>query len=1161
MNRQNKARLGAILYFSFDSVDRPRRSAWLGGVDIQRMSNDLNIFPGRLARDIAIQASFKPGSSARSVEGFRSIQEFEGDFLRVILSREEILGDATRGELDRSSQIALILSLLGTTKVSGELRSLARSRVGIGSLLDLFDEFDEALISPDQLDEIADFSPKGRDIARLYRARSVELARARSRDKGALRRALIEALKEEPDRITSSLIGRFDRVILNGIYSFKLFRFELFRLIAQVKPVTLKAPAPDARRRAFGFLVENAMKFEALADQAGALEIEWALDEPDGSELSRARSRIFSIPIEATGASGDAEEDELAADGSVRIIESQSRYREIEEIALDLIEARRVSNIPFRAAALLARDIARYEPIISSVFGKHEIPYRLHSKMTLAQAPFSRAVLNLIESARNGNRRANVMKIVRSPYFARFEKTDSDALEAELIRARLSSASRSEWSRRLDKIARSRRGAVRSLSASARLIAELIRRIDRLGSSSRARAFFAELKKTLDWLGARSLQARRRELPASTRSLENLLGERDAASIRAWFDLIDEMSATWARLKIDGRSFSIDALGEIVLDALGSREFDMRSIGSSFFSEDVVLAIDPLGSIGSIGSLKFSRVYICGAHEDEFPASSAHGSILTSDEIDWFNRAIAEKIPPEESKLKLASKALSLPYERSRAESFLFYSLMLAARDRLTISYSARELDGSSIRRSRYVDDLLEALYPRSDDPRRQSRIERSEPLLIDKPSEPISDADVLASLSRDLFRSDSDRPGIAPISLEDRRIARFARNDAQWRALKSVVKRARVERDRSRALLFGLARDRAKIDRYSGAIGGGGDIALALARLGGWRYSPTALEEYGRCPFLYFCSRVLRLSAPEEMTFDPTALDLGSLAHRVAQRFYQGKIKSARIGATPQNLDREKKRVESILRDEVKRLRDSGAIGDERLSAMTIGAMENRLRLWVERAARERAEGLSWEPALVEALFETRSHRGSRPAFDPITIDLADGSKRYLVGAIDRVDIDRDRRAIRVVDYKNSRASGRYASLKKIDNMGERSFQIPVYLSFAIEWAERSAVFGEADASSIRELEGAYELLGAKKSANAMVSTSSRGKPLERLKEFLIAAPGAGASRFIGMVRAKIESIESGLYPVDPVDCSYCAFGSICRYQAPDEAEAEDGE
>ncbi len=51
--------------------------------------------------------------------------------------------------------------------------------------------------------------------------------------------------------------------------------------------------------------------------------------------------------------------------------------------------------------------------------------------------------------------------------------------------------------------------------------------------------------------------------------------------------------------------------------------------------------------------------------------------------------------------------------------------------------------------------------------------------------------------------------------------------------------------------------------------------------------FSITALESYAFCPMQYFLNRIMKLAEEEEVEAEITALEKGSLVHRILFRFY----------------------------------------------------------------------------------------------------------------------------------------------------------------------------------------------------------------------------------------------------------------------------------
>jgi RecB family exonuclease len=229
---------------------------------------------------------------------------------------------------------------------------------------------------------------------------------------------------------------------------------------------------------------------------------------------------------------------------------------------------------------------------------------------------------------------------------------------------------------------------------------------------------------------------------------------------------------------------------------------------------------------------------------------------------------------------------------------------------------------------------------------------------------------------------------------------------------------------------------DEFRLTPYDGVMEAPSALRALRDRLGGPGVlaSPTSIERYCECPFLYFMRYILHIEAlddPEDVLAIPPR-DLGSLAHKILERSF-GMIFSegrARLEGWERVLLSVAGRVlEAYRRRSPRGLALLRELNERRLVDDILSAVAADL---------EKLEGyLPWR-------FEVRyGRRGEGDRADPLELPIERGRRLALGGKIDRVDLNRSDRTARVIDYK----TGKRTSRKDNRLCGGTALQLPLYV------------------------------------------------------------------------------------------------------------------
>jgi hypothetical protein len=190
--------------------------------------------------------------------------------------------------------------------------------------------------------------------------------------------------------------------------------------------------------------------------------------------------------------------------------------------------------------------------------------------------------------------------------------------------------------------------------------------------------------------------------------------------------------------------------------------------------------------------------------------------------------------------------------------------------------------------------------------------------------------------------------------------------------------------------------------------------------------YSPTALQNYARCPYRFFLQAVHRLS-PREMPvmideIDP--LQRGSLIHDVQFELFARLRNGNLLPVRPANLDRARQLLEEILTEVAAQHEDDLSPAIDRVWENGVAEIRADLREWLRRTSED---GSGFVPRHFELSFGL-GHRFERRQADPRSvadaIQLDCGIR--LRGSIDLVE-RHPNGLLRITDHKSGKFDGNF--------------------------------------------------------------------------------------------------------------------------------------
>ncbi|MBF6561081.1 MAG: PD-(D/E)XK nuclease family protein [Candidatus Binataceae bacterium] len=813
------------------------------------------------------------------------------------------------------------------------------------------------------------------------------------------------------------------------------------------------------------------------------------------------------------------------ADDTVRICEAPTRLGEVEETARAIrrkFEAAAPGTIALDRIAIVARDLTPYAGHLETVMGRFGLPIRLGGTQPILAAPPARAVLNLLRVAGDGYRREALAGLCNAVCFRVAAARDVGLLAEIGYLDRATSPLGDRFA--------AHRAAI--VAASGDEPADARRRAT-LARHDRAAANFARLLAALEPLeqagtAARHVARLRRVLAAlgfdPAAHARDPAGADNAAVAGAIDDTLDAIAASCAAVD-PGAILDADAFAALAASAFAEAVYERpgaRGAGAGLAALPVLEA----------RGLDFDEVYILGLNDETFPAYRADDPIVPDSARRAINRPLARAM---RDRLGAQAAAAPGPILRTRAnrnaEDWLlfFLALSMPAR-RVILSYAIADEGGAPLRRSPFVDEVLKLLG--GDDRELIRRV----------PAQ-----NFLPPLDQCFTRDEFLNWAAAAAILDDG----AAQAAAGTRDLGAITRRIAVERARERYLAMPAREDRpdGTADPAKFALAGPFDgrvtASPALRRLvlesadGTPRaFSPSRLNDLAQCGFRYFAGRILDLGEADAPGYESSALERGSLMHRIMHDLTTLK---------PDFADRAAAHAAARTLLHAVCSRERPAARDQAFFAIEWETAERIVEEFVDYEADRLARG---SVRASEIFAEHEIHLAvpdRRSVAAPERIDLP------LFGIVDRLEIYRgpDRRIthIRVVDYKNARRADRYRELLKPEKFATIDFQIAVYAMGAIEEFRPDLAPGVT-------LEGAYLVLRERDKEIAVDLAAADFTIDSAAREALAAAsarpdgtpaPPPIADRIVALAADAV----AGRFDVDPLKCDdFCAFRPVCRYR-----------
>ena len=399
---------------------------------------------------------------------------------------------------------------------------------------------------------------------------------------------------------------------------------------------------------------------------------------------------------------------------------------------------------------------------------------------------------------------------------------------------------------------------------------------------------------------------------------------------------------------------------DLFCDSIGSARYPLNTFVELFH---LALSCMEIGHIpntndqviaGSADRIRLSSpkvVFVVGVNEGVFPARyQPHGAFTDQERT----RLIARGVELSASR-----------YQRALQERFYLYTALTASRERLYLTYASSTLEGGQLEPS-LAAVQLGGMFPGA------------------------------------LQRASELPPEFFVVDLFTAR-EQYARAKGKGLPQEGTLEELlrRQGDDRYLALM-----ERLSLDLPAGPVEPAAAKGLLRGRVA---VSPTRIENFYRCPFLFFCDSMLRLRPRKRVEYSP--LESGNAIHYVLEHLFRSHGGKGLSSMTDQELEGE---IRRLLEEYIRSL------------VPDLTQLAGRFRYQLERLASVllllvRHVGEEFDQSLFQAAG-MEVPVGPDEAVHPAPLTAQDGTPVVIRGKIDRVDLftkGEDRYA-RVVDYKS---------------------------------------------------------------------------------------------------------------------------------------------
>lgn len=652
----------------------------------------------------------------------------------------------------------------------------------------------------------------------------------------------------------------------------------------------------------------------------------------EAGERSGAGYSEAEIPVEYA----------LALRPEISVMSASDIYAEAESIAIDITKLVRERGYRYSDIVIICNDADKRGSVFRRVFDQYGIPLFIDRKRSITQEPAIAFIIAMLDIIKKKRRFDDVFRMLKTG-FGPLDDDECEVLEKYCRKYNIRSGRwkkefvyglKDEGEERLAEINGMRRRVDDFLTAAEELFSGMVT------VRQRCEALYRFLAETVSM--PVKCEAARAQLEADE------LFEAALSTSQIWESIIG----------------ILDQLVEVIGDEELSDD-DFNEILSEGFDEVEIGLIPPNNDQVIFGTMQRTRtgraraMFVAGANDGVLPESGRTESLLSDEE----KQLITDK-------LKRISKTDEL---RVREQNLAIYKNLTKATEILSVSYAEMDTDGTEIRPSELVEEMMRAAEYGNIKVGRDHISMRDTDAMLQAPA--AASGHVTAALRKYLNGE--------PL-------------DDMWKAAALALDEEESFKTAKKALFYDTQEERIERDQVRQLFGRGSSGELIV--------STSGLERYSRCPFSFFVTYGLR--PEEERRFEADMRSIGDIYHECMRRVADALTQEGVQISAPES------RWMSVTREQCRSM--TARYVEEFAEAYREGLFQLTGR---EAYIRERIKEICFETAwlMIEQVkrgsvraiyFEQRFARRADALFPPIEIDLGDEGSVFIEGIIDRIDI-----------------------------------------------------------------------------------------------------------------------------------------------------------
>jgi len=667
----------------------------------------------------------------------------------------------------------------------------------------------------------------------------------------------------------------------------------------------------------------------------------------------------------------------VATDKRLEIYGLQNREAEVEFIAGKILQLHRRQKISLQHIGVTFANLERYVPMLRRIFREYDIPFNLSTGFHLKQSPLIRLFLRVIKMVAGGFETEQSLQLLRSSFLNSQSDWDYDAVYRLLIPYRVLRLTPG-WEKALANIPELENSAGNSQAAHYRQQLNLLQTYLAPFYDLPKAGSAADFREKIMQLWKNTGLLDWFKKPAPQLSEEQQ--ENEFRAFNRFIKLFDKMF--WMLDKIYGtEKITLGFIVKSLQSMINQTVYNLKEV------PDYGVQVMPRLEIQAVPT----RMLIVGGMTDgEFPRAS------TADI--FFNDILREQM------------GLVASEELLDQDRFLFYTLLDSANETIILTHPRFEEERALVP-STFLHDLRETVQIQLDQ-------------ILPEEEAPQNKTKLWLEFGLALQRRKYGQAG------ELMNLIRIS-DEAGTSQLKELLRRMQAA-----ALRFIPG----KFSHFEGWLAGREELKKELReRYGDKSWSASRLEQYAFCPMSFFLGSVLQVEDLPQPEDEISALERGSLIHRILFRFYS-RLRDEKQAAFPA---RHGALLARIAEEELAHLPLEGFFLQlEKLRLLGTEQKMGLLQTFVEKEQKT-IEQNGFAPAFLELAFGQGGQAkdpASSPA--PAVFDI-DGQTLKLNGRIDRVDKNANGDA-HIWDYKSGTS---LSKIKVQEILSGFHLQLPLYL------------------------------------------------------------------------------------------------------------------